>query len=141
MSFAKQNKMKLDEYLLTDFKHIHISQTLNMTNEFRKLTGIDPLWILSAWWRQTVPPQCWGRKTRLCPTWQQNPEGDTKHWLAGLQAESSLSSIFIFLSHYHCVCESFTLGSHTDTIKMTLNPSSDMNPLATLEKKKNRRGA
>lgn len=32
-----------------------------------------------------------------------------------------------------CVCVLFTLGSHTDTIKMTTNPSSDMNPLATLE--------
>lgn len=32
-----------------------------------------------------------------------------------------------------CVCVLFTLGSHTDTIKMTTNASSDMNPLATLE--------
>lgn len=39
-----------------------------------------------------------------------------------------------------CVCVLFTLGSHIDTIKMIVNPSSDMNPLAKLEDRKKDRG-
>lgn len=40
-----------------------------------------------------------------------------------------------FLLESVCVCARllFTLGSHTETIKMTPKPSSDTSPLATLE--------
>ena len=37
------------------------------------------------------------------------------------------------------MCVLFTLGSHTDTIKMIVNPSSDMNPFAKLEDRKKER--